>query len=292
MADLKSLLVATDFSAAAGHAIARSGLIARQSGACLNLLHVRRHEPLDALRRLADGNSDDGADEQLAARVSLRQQAALLAHDGIACSWRIACGPLIGQLAAQARALPADLVVLGFCGASLMRHFLLGSTAERLVTKAPCPMLVVKNNTDREYRSVLVPVDFSPISLHLLLRARAVAAGAEISLLHVYEAPFEGKLRHAGVSKEVIRRYRIDARRDAMHRLRSLCQTAGIPEKSTRLLAIHGNPSHGIVAQETLRRYDLIVMGKQGENMFENLFVGSVTRHVMTKARCDVLICV
>lgn len=296
MPALGRILVATDFSAMAGHAAERAALIARSTRASLDLIHIATPALFEKFRRLAqESPAIAEAEQELldSAKSKLCKQAAIiLERHGIASDIRVVSGTLVKELVGRADATGADLIVLGFCGASLMRHFLLGSTAERLVTKAPCPMLVVKNNTDREYRSVLVPVDFSPISLHLLLRARAVAAGAEISLLHVYEAPFEGKLRHAGVSKEVIRRYRIDARRDAMHRLRSLCQTAGIPEKSTRLLAIHGNPSHGIVAQETLRRYDLIVMGKQGENMFENLFVGSVTRHVMTKARCDVLICV
>ena len=292
MADLKSLLVATDFSAAAGHAIARSGLIARQSGACLNLLPVRRHEPLDALRRLADGNSDDGADEQLAARVSLRQQAALLAHDGIACSWRIACGPLIGQLAAQARALPADLVVLGFCGASLMRHFLLGSTAERMATQTFCPLLVVKKAAAANYRSLLVAVDFSPLSLPVLERARELAPDAEIVVQHVFSVPFEGKLQYAGVDRETIHQRRIAARRQATSRLVELCEAACLPPQQVRLLISDGQPAQQIVSQQQRRRCDLIVIGKQGDNALENLLIGSVTRQVIAKAECDVLITV
>ena len=292
MPELKSLLVATDFSAAAGHAIARAGLIARQSDACLNLLHVRRHEPLDALRRLADGNSDDGADEQLAARVSLRQQAALLAHDGIACSWRIACGPLIGQLAAQARALPADLVVLGFCGASLMRHFLLGSTAERMVTQAFCPLLVVKKAAAANYRSLLVAVDFSPLSLPVLERARELAPDAEIVVQHVFSVPFEGKLQYAGVDRETIHQRRIAARRQATSRLVELCEAACLPPQQVRLLISDGQPAQQIVSQQQRRRCDLIVIGKQGDNALENLLIGSVTRQVIAKAECDVLITV
>lgn len=296
MPTLKHILAATDFSAMAGHATERAALIARDTRASLDLIHIATPALLEKLRRLAqDFPALAEAEQQLldsARRELSKQAAAILERHGIPSDTCVASGTLINELAGRADAIGAGLIVLGFCGAGLTRHFLLGSTAERLVTKAPCPVLVVKNGTDRAYRSVLVPVDFSPVSLPVLLRARAIAADAEISLLHVYEAPFEGKLHHAGVGQEALRKYRIDARRDAMHRLHSLCQAAGIPEKGVRLLAIHGNPSHSIVAQEALRRCDLIVMGKQGENMFENLFVGSVTRQVMTKSRCDVLICV
>jgi nucleotide-binding universal stress UspA family protein len=47
----------------------------------------------------------------------------------------------INQFAAE---LPADLVVIGSHGRSGLRHALLGSTAEKVVRKAGCPVLVIK----------------------------------------------------------------------------------------------------------------------------------------------------
>jgi len=47
----------------------------------------------------------------------------------------------INQFAAE---LPADLVVIGSHGRSGLRHALLGSTAEKVVRKADCPVLVIK----------------------------------------------------------------------------------------------------------------------------------------------------
>jgi nucleotide-binding universal stress UspA family protein len=44
-----------------------------------------------------------------------------------------------------ARDLPADLVVVGSHGRTGLRHALLGSTAEKVVRKAPCPVLVIKS---------------------------------------------------------------------------------------------------------------------------------------------------
>lgn len=293
MAELKSLLVATDFSAAAGHAVERAGLLARQNGAGLHLLHVRRREPLDALKRLANGDSDDGGSERLEACESLRLLAAQrMARDGIVCAWHVASGPLIGELATQARALPADLVVLGFCGASLMRHFLIGSTAERTVTQAVCPLLVVKQPAAAAYRSLLVPIDFSPLSLTILERARDIASDAEIVVQHVFKVAFEGKLQYAGVDRETIHQQRISARRQATSRLLELCEAARLSAQRVRLVVSDGLPTQQIVSEQRSRRCDLIVIGKQANNVFENLLIGSVTRQVIAKAECDVLIAV
>jgi nucleotide-binding universal stress UspA family protein len=38
----------------------------------------------------------------------------------------------------------ADLIVIGTRGLSGLKHLLLGSIAERVVQKAPCPVLTVK----------------------------------------------------------------------------------------------------------------------------------------------------
>lgn len=40
----------------------------------------------------------------------------------------------------------ADLIVIGTHGFSGLKHFLLGSTAERVVRDAPCPVLTVRHH--------------------------------------------------------------------------------------------------------------------------------------------------
>ena len=294
MVALKRLLVATDFSAMACHAVERASLIARKTGASLDLIHVARAEPFDALRRFSDGDFDDTAQARLEAiGEGLQQQAALvLARHELASNTHVAGGSLIAELISHARALPADLIVLGFCGASLMRHFLLGSTAERMITKAVCPLLVVKQAANAHYRSVLVPVDFSPISLPTLVRARAIAPDAEIVVQHVLAVPFESKLQYAGVARETIYHHRIAARRQATTELLELCHAAQLPSQQTRLLVSHGHPSSQIVRQQRSGHCDLIAIGKQGEYALENLLIGSVTRQVVAKSQCDVLITV
>jgi len=44
----------------------------------------------------------------------------------------------------EAERLGADLIVIGTRGLSGLKHMLLGSIAERVVQRAPCPVLTVK----------------------------------------------------------------------------------------------------------------------------------------------------
>lgn len=151
-------------------------------------------------------------------------------------------------------------------------------------------MLVVKQAPRGQYRTVLVPVDFSASSIRSIRHAQAIAPHAEIVLLHAFEEPFEGHLRYAGVDEEVINHYRVVAKQEATRKIRALSVDAGLPP--TRLIVIHGDPSLRIIEQEQEQDCDLIVMGKHSESVLEELLVGSVTKHVLADSQCDVLVSV
>jgi hypothetical protein len=70
-----------------------------------------------------------------------------------------------------------ELIVVGTRGKTGLEHILLGSTAERIIRRAPCPVLTVpmdaqraegSSNTEKPSptpKRILVPVDFSDCSL-------------------------------------------------------------------------------------------------------------------------------
>ncbi len=55
-------------------------------------------------------------------------------------------------------------------------------------------------------------------------------------------------------------------------------------------LVVHGDPSLRVIEQEQERDCDLIVMGKHGASITEDLLLGSVTKHVLEEAQSDVLV--
>lgn len=292
MVNLNSIVAATDLSAPARHAVERAALVASGLGARLTLAHVANRAPLERLRQLLAG-SDESFERELLAQLHETMQAlgeAVHRRYGVAPSLSLASGELLPGLLAQADPLATDLLVLGARGSSFLRHILLGSTAERLLSSARCPVLVVRQPPHEAYGHVLVPVDFSPISTRTLALAAALAPDAVMTVIHAYEVPFEGQLRYAGVEESRIEHYRATAAVEARARLEQQIEAAGLDRRRTRALAVHGDVSQRILEQEQESDCDLIVVGKHGEGMFEELLLGSTTKHILAESQGDVLV--
>lgn len=292
MTKLNHLLAATDLSAPARHAVERAALVSKETGAPLDLLHVADLAPLEKFRQFIGESSEDLKLRVLdTANEKLRELAeAVLKHHGVSVGTRVVFGSLLTQLFSEAMA--ADLIICGARGESFMRHLLLGSTAQRMLSRAKCPMLVVKQAVHEPYRTLLLPVDFSPASLRAIKNAIAIFPHAEIVLLHVFEVPFEGHLRYASVDDETIGHYRVIAKQGAIRKLHELSEEAGLMPYSVRFVVVHGDPSLRIIEQEQEQNCDLIVMGKHGESVLEDLLLGSVTKHVLAESQCDILVSV
>jgi nucleotide-binding universal stress UspA family protein len=48
--------------------------------------------------------------------------------------------------------------------------------------------------------------------------------------------------------------------------------------------------THVVLDKETEYNADLIVIGKQGRSALEGFFLGSVTRHILSNSKCNVLV--
>ena len=94
--------------------------------------------------------------------------------------------PVFDEISHLAQELPADLIVTSTHGRGGVKRFFLGSTAERLVQHAPCPVLVSRKGR-ATIDKILVPVDFSRCSLEGLKYAIQFADqfAAKLFILHV-----------------------------------------------------------------------------------------------------------
>ena len=297
MTTVFSPLAATDLSAPSRHAAQRAAMLARQTGGTLALVHVLEKNALLELRRLFAPDA-----EALEQRMHAQAEQALAdlagelgrAQTGEAAPLQVAVhlqeGTVLSTLAEQAQALGCNLVVVGAHGAGFMRHWLLGATAERLLRKTLHPVLVVRQAPQLDYRKVLVPVDFSQWSLRAISMARSFSPQAPLVLLHACEIPFEGKMRFAGVEEDTILGHRQKIKREALARLGELAHDAGLTPAQWQPLVAFANAPDFILEQEEEQGADLIVLGKHGSGMTEELLLGSVTKHVLGQARADVLV--
>lgn len=294
MHPLRRILVCTDLSPPARHAAVRAARLAAAAGARLDLVSVLSTDWLGRVQAHLQGPIDDvGPRLREATRQRLDELARELREAGAGeVEGRLLEGAVVPTLAAEAERGGADLLVLGARGAGFLRRALLGSTAERLVRKARCPILVVKQAPHEPYRRGLLALDLSPVARRVIAAGRAVAPDARLLPLHAFELLYESKMHYAGVDEATIRRYREAARAEAAARFDELLRAAGVDEGLLAALLVHGDPVASILEQEQERDCDLVVVGKQGESRFEELLLGSVTKHVLGESQADVLVVV
>jgi len=83
-------------------------------------------------------------DTGLEAERRLQEKAEVLEREGLTVDWVAKEGDPAAVIAAVAEERGADLIALGTHGRSGLMHLLLGSTAERVVQHAPCPVMTVR----------------------------------------------------------------------------------------------------------------------------------------------------
>ena len=292
MSLLGPILVATDFSAPARHAAQRAARVAHETASPMTLLHVLPGDALELLREWL--GTDNAAEPELleqGRRQLLRLAEELRATRHVpAIDIRARAGAVLHEILREAEAQQAGLLVLGARGAGFLRRLLVGTTADRLMRRTTRPLLVVRQTAHEPYRRVLVPVDFSPWSGHAVALARRVAPHARLALMTVYEVPFEDKLRFAGVEAATVEQYRQHSRQQAAQRLDALAARVGLKSGQWEPCVLEGEASLRIVEQEQERDCDLVVLGKHGRSLTEDLLLGSVTKHVLAEGSTDLLI--
>lgn len=292
MSPLHTLLAATDLSSPSRTAAARAAMIARDTQARLELLHVIESRGLPQLRDLF-GEASNALTERL--ESDIRNELDILAAEigeplGISIGQHLRSGKVLDEICNMADALDTSLMVLGAHGAGFIRQILLGTTAERLLRRALRPLLVVRRPAIEAYQQVIVAVDFSAGSHTAIQFARAVAPQASLTLFHAFEIPFESRLRFAAVEESVLDQHRLKARQHATGEVNRVAAAAGLDAGDYHSLIAHGNAGLRLVEAEQQLGADLIVVCKHGVSMTNELLLGSVTRHVLAEATCDVLV--
>ncbi len=290
----KRIVCATDFSPAAAAAMRRAADLAAQHGARLALLHVVPASLWDdvtaVIPALAQMPAPDVEQlgEQAAAR--LRREAYAVEVDfGRPCGIEVRHGRPAAAIAAAARDLGADLLVVGAHGAHPVRA-LMGTTAQRLLRIAPCPLLVVKRSPPFDYRAVLLPTDFSAPAAQAAEAARALRPDATFHFVHAFELPYDGLMRYAGVDDATVHTYRAAAQSALAARLAAVATAFGVPLGRATAHVRHGYAPTCIDEWIVELAVDLVAIAAHGKSELEAAFLGSVSARVVQTAPCDVLL--
>jgi nucleotide-binding universal stress UspA family protein len=145
MIGLKRILVPTDFTESSEAALKYGLALAGTFGATVHVLHVS-NEPLhESWIGYAPGTSFVTLMEQLKSNARTRIES-LVPKEHIAVG-RIVPAAIWGdpseEILAYALAHNIDLIVCGTHGRRGWDHFVMGSVAEKVVRRAPCPVLTI-----------------------------------------------------------------------------------------------------------------------------------------------------
>lgn len=141
---IKSILVPIDFSMSSKKALAAAFPFAERFGAKITLLHVVEPVAIPAFanslplvmendkvinsrkRRLEQLIRESGSEPKLVDKTLVRY------------------GRSFHEITEAARTLKVDLIIISTHGYSGLKHAIMGSTTERVVRHAPCPVLVMR----------------------------------------------------------------------------------------------------------------------------------------------------
>ena len=273
----RSLLLATDLSCRCDRALDRALMLASAWGARLQALHVLEgDEPEQGPEPLPGGSVRALAERQL--------RAAMRSHE-VKAEIVIERGDPNEIILRKANELDCDLIVTGIARGGSLARTVLGTTVERLVHRAPMPVLIVKTRPWRAYQTLIVASDFSETSAHALRQALSVFPDAHMTIMHAYRVPFEGFISRAANEAELL----ADAERERAAFLPSLGTP---PEKMARMecLIRYGTPESVIGTHVWENDIDLVVMGTHGRSGRFGILMGSTAERLLISLPCDVMI--
>jgi nucleotide-binding universal stress UspA family protein len=142
MIRLQRILVPTDFSESARHALSYGVSFAKEYGAELLMLHVVETIPVGYASDLFPVPMAEVFQEMSGyARAELGKLAAEVGEKGVKAREIVAQGKPSAEICRVAKEEQADMIVLGTHGKGVLDQALFGSTTERVVRRAPCPVL-------------------------------------------------------------------------------------------------------------------------------------------------------
>ena len=152
MIEMKRILVPTDFSAHSEQALRYGIALAEKFAAELYLLHVCQdltvYQP-DAIT-VAPPVVPPVEELTAAARITLKRIIAEHHLEKMTVHAEVIDGPPVEEIVDYAHEKKIDLIVIATHGRGWLAHLLLGSVAEKVVRKSPCPVMAV-HLTEHEF---------------------------------------------------------------------------------------------------------------------------------------------
>lgn len=203
---------------------------------------------------------------------------------GVDATVQVATGTAFVEIVRAVIREGADLLVVGPRSANRRHPGVVGSTARRVVRKAPCPVFVAPHDADAPPKSVLSSIAWHATAPNILGLSAAVCAqtGAAWNVLHVPEYPAEGGMRLRCAPEEDLVAYRKQMREEAWTRMHEVIDPlAEAAQLGPELWMSEGYPSEQIFDAIARLDADLLVMGTIEKHGLAGMLLGGTAEKVL-----------
>ena len=279
----RAVLAATDLTEASDPVLRAAAALCARTGATLHVLHAFDFPPSPYMDAAADALTFPDRIARCEREVRA-QVARTVAGDVAVAEPRVEIYAAHRAITEYARAVGAELVVIGPHARREMEIGLLGGTADRVLRTLEVPCLVVRGALRMPPRHVLVPMDLSEWARAALDVAVAwVGAGEDaggVSVLHVAPKALTGP-GQPFEQAEVLPGWN-EALADAARR-------AGPGVKLREAVLWGDRPADEIVEFAGRESVDLVVMATHGYGAVKRALLGGTAQSVARRAPCPVL---
>lgn len=263
----KLILVPTDFSEPAAHALRYASALAERFGAHLLVIHADRFVPVvdyTAIPAEVFGDVQESMVEN--AREVLQANAEENISAAVPFDLRVIVGYTLEAISTQLRESGANLVVMGTHGRTGVSRLLFGSVTESVMRTSTVPVIAVNPGASEgaHVERVLCPVSFTETNREALRRAAALVDSRRRAPLVLVQSTHDDPLRvQQWVPREL-------ADRCVMKRT-----SAGDVEEILNLTTAAGA--------------DLIALGVEPERTIHETLLGTFAERIVQQSRCAVL---
>lgn len=298
---LDNILIPTDFSACADHALSHAVELADRFDADLHILHVVNElDPdwygiTDAQERAVKLREQikTEARERLRKIAPEKDEYTFSTTVSLQLSFDVA-----DSIHEYVDERDIDLVVMGTHGRRGIDRLMLGNVANKLIRHAPCPVMTIREEvpwTDEKenivYDDILAPIDFSDHSKRALETSKLFADRyqARLHLLFVAEQRTVPTFSDTGIPGVGVVEMDPEIVKNAEEALKQLNENTEGPEVKSVYHVREGNVSSDIVDFAETHGVDLIVMATRGLTGVSRFLLGSNTERIVRVAPCPVL---
>ncbi|MDO1446421.1 universal stress protein [Rhodocytophaga aerolata] len=186
---MKTLVVPTDFSANAYHALEYALAIARKMPAKIIVFHAY-HLPSSNTTLMRDISPMLKQDAERDMARLIKQVKSHLLDDLFSLESVVRKGHLLEQLATLIRNEHVDLVVMGTKGASGLSQVFIGSNTASVIEHVPCPVMAIPESArSNQIQNILYATNYQAADMNSLRKLIQLASlfDASVTIVHIAE---------------------------------------------------------------------------------------------------------